>query len=84
MIDNAAATAISNSLANNDVTITTNPNISGNGDIALREGAHVAWNANTTLTLSAYHDIVFQPGSSISNGTNANSRCGQFDFTRRQ
>ena len=62
-----------NSLANNDVTITTNPNISdGNGDIELREGAHVAWNANTTLTLSAYHDIIFQPGSSISNGTNAN------------
>ncbi|HYQ19183.1 MAG TPA: filamentous hemagglutinin N-terminal domain-containing protein, partial [Xanthobacteraceae bacterium] len=60
LIDSAAATAISNSLANNDVTITTNPNISGNGDIALREGAHVAWNANTTLTLSAYHDIIFQ------------------------
>src|SRR5258705_487495 len=59
LIDNAAATAISNSLANNDVTITTNPNISGNGDIALRGGAHVAWNANTTLTLSAYHDIIF-------------------------
>ena len=72
LIDNAAAKAISNSLANNDVTITTNPNISGNGDIALREGAHVAWNATTTLTLSAYHDILFQPGSSISNGTNAN------------
>ena len=72
LIDNAAAKAISDSLANNDVTITTNPNISGNGDIALREGAHVAWNATTTLTLSAYHDILFQPGSSISNGTNAN------------
>ena len=74
LIDSAAAIAISNSLANNDVTITTNPNIniSGNGDIALRGGAHVAWNANTTLTLSAYHDIIFQPGSSISNGTNAN------------
>ena len=76
LIDNAAATAISNSLANNDVTITTNPNISGNGDIALRGGAHVAWNANTTLTLSAYHDILFQPGSSISNGTNANPGAG--------
>ena len=76
--------AISNSLANNDVTITTNPNISdGNGDIELREGAHVTWNANTTLTLSAYHDIIFQPGSSISNGTNANW-CRQFDLTCRQ
>ena len=76
LIDNAAATAISNSLANSNVTITTNPNISGNGDIALRGGAHVAWNANTTLTLSAYHDILFQPGSSISNGTNANPGAG--------
>ena len=76
LIDNAAATAISNSLANNDVTITTNPNISGNGDITLRGGAQVAWDANTTLTLSAYHDIIFQPGSSISNGTNTNPGAG--------
>src|SRR6476660_2143616 len=71
VIDSRTADAIATSLANNDVTITTNPNpnISGNGDIELRGGAHVAWNAKTTLTLSAYHDIIFQPGSSISNGT---------------
>jgi hypothetical protein len=76
LIDSAAATAISNSLANNDVTITTNPNISGNGDIELRGGAHVTWTANTTLTLSAYHDIIFQPGSSISNGTTSTPGAG--------
>jgi hypothetical protein len=67
LIDSAAARAISDSLANNDVTITTNPDISGNGDIELRGGAQVNWTANTTLTLSAYHDIIFRPGSSISN-----------------
>src|SRR6478735_5265019 len=76
LIDSAAATAISNSLANNDVTITTNPNISGNGDIELRGGAHVTWTANTKLTLSAFHDIIFQPGSSISNGTTSTPGAG--------
>ena len=30
----------------------------------------------TTLTLSAFHDIIFEPGSSISNGTNANPGAG--------
>ena len=28
-------------------------------------GAHVAWNAGTTLTLSAYHDIIFESGSNF-------------------
>src|SRR5262245_37898538 len=76
LIDSAAARAISASLANNDVTITTNPDISGNGDIELRGGAQVNWTANTTLTLSAYHDIIFQPGSSISNGTTSTPGAG--------
>ena len=46
------------------------------GDITLRNGAHVAWSTGNSLTLSAFHDIIFEPGSSISNGTNANPGAG--------
>ena len=58
-------------LANNDVTITIfvltlQFIVVATEIIALGAmGAHVTWNANTTLTLSAYHDILFQPGSSF-------------------
>ena len=46
------------------------------GDITLRNGAHVVWSTGNSLTLSAFHDIIFEPGSSISNGTNANPGAG--------
>ena len=47
------------------------------GDITIGSGTQLNWNASTTLTLSAFHDIVFEPGSSISNGgTNPNPSAG--------
>jgi filamentous hemagglutinin family protein len=74
------ASDLANALAQNNVIVTTggagSPGTQA-GDITLESGAHVAWNANTTLTLSAYHDIIFRPGSSISNGTNANPGAGK-------
>ena len=66
--DNELATALQSS----NIIVTTggagSPGTQA-GDITVESGAHVTWTANTTLTLSAYHDIIFQPGSSISNGT---------------
>ena len=47
----------------------------GSGDIFV-DGAHVGWSTGNSLTLSAFHDIIFEPGSSISNGTNANPGAG--------
>ena len=38
------------------------------GDITIGSGTQLNWNASTTLTLSAFHDITFRPGSSISSG----------------
>ena len=42
------------------------------GDITVEHGAHVAWSAATTLTLSAYHDVILQTGSRIENDGNGN------------
>ena len=33
------------------------------GDVTLSDGAHVVWTRDNTLTLSAYHSIIFMPGS---------------------
>src|SRR6516165_10050650 len=61
---------LSDQLEKNNVLVTTggagSPG-SDIGDITLRDGAHVVWDKATTLTLSAYHDIVFEPGSFIKN-----------------
>ena len=42
------------------------------GDITVEHGAHVAWSAATTLTLSAYHDVILQTGSRIENDGKGN------------
>ena len=42
------------------------------GDITVEHGAHVAWSAATTLTLSAYHDVILQTGSQIENDGKGN------------
>jgi filamentous hemagglutinin family protein len=67
VIDSRTADAIGTSLANNDVTLTTDPTVEGNGNIELSGGAHVAWNAGTTLTLNAYNNIIFESGSRVTN-----------------
>src|SRR3954470_10324735 len=41
------------------------------GDITLRDGAHVVWSTGNSLTLSAFHDIIFEPGSFIRNENGA-------------
>ena len=64
-IDAAAATTISNALANADVleqTTATTASGAGNqttgaGDITLDTGAAISWGSTHALTLSAYHDI---------------------------
>ncbi|MBS1191248.1 MAG: putative filamentous hemagglutinin family outer membrane protein [Rhodocyclaceae bacterium] len=49
-------TALSTSLASNNVTIVSSQGATpGNGDLFVNDA--VAWSANTTLTLSAYRDI---------------------------
>src|SRR6516162_8570540 len=61
---------LSDQLEKNNVLVTTGGAGSAGtdiGDITLRDGAHVVWDKATTLTLSAYHDIVFEPGSFIKN-----------------
>jgi subtilisin family serine protease len=42
------------------------------GDITVEHGAHVVWIAATTLTLSAYHDVILQTGSRIENDGKGN------------
>ena len=55
---------IGTSLANNERDLNHEPDVERHRRHQHSvEGAHVAWNAGTTLTLSAYHNIIFEPGS---------------------
>src|SRR4051812_2415969 len=64
------ATDLENALGLSNIIVTTgsagSPGTQA-GDITVESGAHVAWSTSSTLTLSAYHNIIFEPGSSISN-----------------
>jgi hypothetical protein len=65
---------LSDALLSSNVIVTTGGADSPGsqvGDITLRDRAHVVWSTATTLMLSAYHDIVFQPGSFIKNDATA-------------
>jgi Subtilase family/M26 IgA1-specific Metallo-endopeptidase N-terminal region len=42
------------------------------GDITLDHGAQIIWHTGTTLTLSAYHSIIFETGSGIKNDAKGN------------
>src|SRR5262249_56808609 len=44
------------------------------GDITLRDGAHLVWSTGNSLTLSALHDIIFEPGSFIRKEKGAKSK----------
>ncbi len=52
---NMTGAALYTNLGNTDVTIQTQAEGSGNGDIFVNDA--VSWNANTTLTLNAYRNI---------------------------
>ena len=70
-----SAKQLSDALQSSNVIVTTGAAGSPGsqiGDITLRDGAHVVWSTATTLTLSAYHDIIFLPGSFIKNDANGN------------
>jgi filamentous hemagglutinin family protein len=73
-IDATAAATISTNLASTSVLVQTNADgttsgpgttSAGPGDITVE--ANISWATANTLTLSAYHDIRFNEGSSISN-----------------
>lgn len=78
LIDSTAASVINASLATSNVTVETaaagysGPGTvsAGSGDIAV--GASINWNTDTTLTLSAYHDIYNLPFVIVSNTGNGN------------
>src|SRR5262249_28393747 len=61
------AGAIQAQLQNQNVVIATNndPQLNGNGDILVN--ASINWGTNTSLTLSAYHDININAGVPIAN-----------------
>ncbi|MFL6822763.1 MAG: S8 family serine peptidase, partial [Xanthobacteraceae bacterium] len=63
------ATIIQNQLANQNVVITTNndPQLQGNGDITLDTNTQINWSNSNSLTLSAYHNIIFSEGSKVAN-----------------
>src|SRR5262249_54970414 len=62
-----SADALVNQLASNNVVLSTQPSGTHAGDIFV--DAHVSWgtNNNNSLTLSAYHDILFMSGSKLTN-----------------
>jgi filamentous hemagglutinin family protein len=61
------AAQIEAQLANQNVVIATNLNLAGNGDITLDTNAQVSWNNSNSLTLSAYHSIIFSENSKVTN-----------------
>ena len=66
---------LSDALLSSNVVVTTGGAGSPGaqiGDITLRDGAHVVWSTASTLTLSAYHNIIFEPGSFIKNDAKGN------------
>jgi filamentous hemagglutinin family protein len=61
------AAQIEAQLANQNVVIATNLNLAGNGDITFDPNAQVSWNNSNSLTLSAYHNIIFSENSKVTN-----------------
>src|SRR6266516_3315008 len=61
---------LANALALSNIIVTTggagSPGTQA-GNITVESGVNLIWSAPTTLTLSAYNDIIFSPNSSISN-----------------
>jgi len=60
-----SADALVNQLASNNVVLSTLPSGTHAGDIFV--DAHVSWSTGNSLTLSAFHDILFMSGTQVTN-----------------
>jgi filamentous hemagglutinin family protein len=60
-----SANALVNQLASNNVVLSTQPSGTHAGDIFV--DAHVSWSTGNSLTLSAFHDILFMSGTQVTN-----------------
>src|SRR5262244_3143902 len=60
-----SADALVNQLASNNVVLSTQPSGTHAGDIFV--DAHVSWSTGNSLTLSAFHDILFMSGTQVTN-----------------
>src|SRR6516225_4030593 len=60
-----SADALVQQLASNNVVLSTQPSGTHAGDIFV--DAHVSWSTGNSLTLSAFHDILFVSGTQVTN-----------------
>jgi filamentous hemagglutinin family protein len=60
-----SADALVNQLASNNVVLSTLPSGTHAGDIFV--DAHISWSTGNSLTLSAFHDILFMSGTQVTN-----------------
>src|SRR5262249_17756461 len=60
-----SADALVQQLASNNVVLSTQPSGTHAGDIFV--DAHVSWSTGNSLTLSAFHDILFMSGTQVTN-----------------
>src|SRR5262244_3678968 len=60
-----SADALVNQLTSNNVVLSTLPSGTHAGDIFV--DAHVSWSTGNSLTLSAFHDILFMSGTQVTN-----------------
>src|SRR5262245_1933414 len=65
-----SADALVKQLASNNVVLSTLPTGTNAGDIFV--DANVSWSTGNSLTLSAYHDILFMSGSKVTNTGSGN------------
>src|SRR5262244_1810337 len=65
-----SADALVNQLASNNVVLSTLPSGTHAGDIFV--DAHVSWSTGNSLTLSAFHDILFMSGTQVTNTGSGN------------
>src|SRR6266478_465920 len=60
-----SADALVNQLASNNVVLSTQPSGTHAGDIFF--DAHISWSTGNSLTLSAFHDLLFMSGTQVTN-----------------
>src|SRR6516162_10117149 len=65
-----SADALVQQLASNNVVLSTQPSGTHAGDIFV--DAHVSWSTGNSLTLSAFHDILFMSGTQVTNTSAGN------------
>ena len=62
-----SADALIRQLASNNVVLSTSPAGTNAGDIFVTSATNISWSTGNSLTLSAYHDILFTSGSNVTN-----------------